>query len=88
MDSISGTLSKRVVLLETQKAESYLSFTNLLNIEKSKNSVQAEILNHTESLVQSYKDENGVLRKQVKREKRKTKAVGVIGIVVIVLALL
>lgn len=78
----------RIVLLETSAAERENNFQELLQAERGKNAVSAEMLTHQKQLTESYKDENGALRKQVKREKRKTKAVGAIGIVVIVLALL
>lgn len=88
LDSAVNALEGKMIVLEENSARRDNSFQSLLSEHKGKNKILGEMLDHQKSLTESYKDENGALRKQVKREKRKTKAAGIIGLVVIVIALL
>jgi hypothetical protein len=86
-DSLNNVLHARIDLLDTQNATTYESFTNLLNIEKDKNSVQADILNHTKALLESYKSEAKENRWQATKFKILAilEAVGMVVLVVVIL---
>lgn len=88
LDSAVNALEGKMIVLEENSARREKDFSDLISEERDKNKVAAEMLTHQKQLTEGYKDENGALRKQVKREKRKRNAAGGIAILVIVLALL
>jgi hypothetical protein len=81
LDSAVNALEGKVIVLEENSARRETDFVNLLNVQKKINSVQADILNHTESLLQSYKSEATDERKKKKGWKA---ASGVLGILLII----
>jgi hypothetical protein len=87
VDSISNNKSARILLLEQEKESSYQSFTNLLKIEQEKNKIQSEIILHSESISEVYKEENTHLKKKVRNLKWQRAGLGVLVIVVTVLSL-
>lgn len=68
-DTIMENLSKRVVLLETEKAATYLSFTNLLKIEQEKFQLQKEITDHTSKLSESYREQLAYITKKERKQR-------------------
>lgn len=86
-DSLNNVQSSHIALLEVQYNSAYSSFTNLLKIEQEKTKLQQEINLHNEFLVSSYKAENDLLKKQVRKLKWQRAGLGVLTVVVIVLSL-
>ena len=86
-DSIVQNKSARILLLEQEKESSYQSFTNLLKIEQEKNKIQSEIILHSESISEVYKEENTHLKKKVRGLKWQRAGLGVIIVVIVGLSL-
>jgi hypothetical protein len=86
-DSLNSNLSARLLLSEEQYLSSYRSFTNLLKLEQEKNKIQSEIILHSESISQVYKEENAHLKKKVRNLKWQRAGLGVLVIVVVGLSL-
>lgn len=87
MESLNDTLSQRVYLLESRYTEAYNSFTNLLKIERQKQELRSELFKHMESVAGTYKSENEVLKKKVRRLKWQRAGLGVLTVLVVVVSL-
>lgn len=85
--ALADSLQGKVIVLEEEKSAENERFNALLNQEREKTAIQAELKDHQKALNDTYIIECQTCQKQDKRHRHQRNALGLALIVVIILAL-
>lgn len=77
--------NSRIVVLENQVKNQQFGFSELLQNERKKADLQAELFDHAQSISEVYKEENTHLKKKVRGLKWQRAGLGIAVIAVLIL---
>ena len=85
-DTLINQQAGEIVSLKAQNQSQYETFTELLNIEKQKGSLQREVIQHAAAVADSYKEEAQHYKQQARKYKRqRNTGAGAVALIVLLL---
>lgn len=85
-DTVISELSGKVTLLESKVSSIRDSFSEQLNLEREKNTLQSQNVEGFKSQILSYESENNYLKKREKKARRERNVAIGLGVILLALA--